>query len=129
MHLFLFTNSAQRELVSICTQSIRNCNKLSLHYSLAGLQLFTNFIPYVKLQNTNQIIPYGPTLFCLFHFSIYSLCRKSQFSGIGTKLYISQFRVGWYISLPEPIPEYAPATANSVFYISRRNLPNFIFLG
>ena len=30
-HLFLFTNSAQRELVSICTQSIRNCNKLSLH--------------------------------------------------------------------------------------------------
>ena len=26
MHLFLFTNSAQRELVSIFTQSIRNCN-------------------------------------------------------------------------------------------------------
>ena len=26
MHLFLFTNSAQRELVSICTQSINNCN-------------------------------------------------------------------------------------------------------
>jgi len=26
MHLFLFTNSAQRELVSICTQSIHNCN-------------------------------------------------------------------------------------------------------
>ena len=26
MHLFLFTNSPQRELVSICTQSIRNCN-------------------------------------------------------------------------------------------------------
>ena len=25
-HLFLFTNSAQREPVSICTQSIRNCN-------------------------------------------------------------------------------------------------------
>ena len=25
MHLFLFTNSAQRELVSISTQSIRNC--------------------------------------------------------------------------------------------------------
>jgi len=31
MHLFLFTNSAQRELVTICTQSIRNCNK-PLHY-------------------------------------------------------------------------------------------------
>ena len=26
MHLFLFTNSAQRELVIICTQNIRNCN-------------------------------------------------------------------------------------------------------
>ena len=26
MHRFWFTNSAQRELVSICTQSIRNCN-------------------------------------------------------------------------------------------------------
>ena len=26
MHLFLFTNSAQWELVSICTQSIRKCN-------------------------------------------------------------------------------------------------------
>ena len=26
MHLLLFTNSAQRELVSICTQSILNCN-------------------------------------------------------------------------------------------------------
>ena len=26
MHLFLFTNSAQKELVSICTQSIPNCN-------------------------------------------------------------------------------------------------------
>ena len=26
MHLFLFKNSAERELVSICTQNIRNCN-------------------------------------------------------------------------------------------------------
>ena len=34
MHLFLFTNSTQKELVSICTQCIRNCNKLSLHYIL-----------------------------------------------------------------------------------------------
>ena len=31
MHLFLFTNSAQRELVSICTQCIRNCNYQTLH--------------------------------------------------------------------------------------------------
>ena len=34
MHLFLFTNSALRELVSIYTQRIRNCNLLSLHYIL-----------------------------------------------------------------------------------------------
>ena len=34
MHLFLFANSGQRELVSICTQSIHGRNKLSLHYIL-----------------------------------------------------------------------------------------------
>jgi len=34
MHLFLFTNTAQRELVSICTQRIRNSNYLSLPYYL-----------------------------------------------------------------------------------------------
>ena len=34
-HLFLLTNSAQRELASICTQSIRDRNKLSLHLYLA----------------------------------------------------------------------------------------------
>jgi len=34
MHLLLFTNSAQRELVSICTQSIHNRNWLSLPYIL-----------------------------------------------------------------------------------------------
>ena len=40
MHLFLFTNAAQRELVSICSQSIHNCNLLSLHYNL-GHDRFT----------------------------------------------------------------------------------------
>ena len=35
MHLLLFTNSAERELVSICTQSIHNRNWLSLPYILA----------------------------------------------------------------------------------------------
>ena len=34
MHQFLFTKFAQRELVSMCTQSIRNCNQLSLHHNL-----------------------------------------------------------------------------------------------
>ena len=40
MHLLLFTNSAQRELVSICTQSIHNRNWLSMHYTLAAYRLF-----------------------------------------------------------------------------------------
>ena len=39
MHLFLFTNSAQRELVSICTQSIHDRNSLSLHNSLGQYDL------------------------------------------------------------------------------------------
>ena len=39
MHLLLFTNSAQRELVSICTQSIHNRNWLSLHYTLGRRKL------------------------------------------------------------------------------------------
>ena len=41
IHLFLFTNSAQRELVSICTQSIRDSNELSLHYNLGTKELYT----------------------------------------------------------------------------------------
>ena len=38
MHLFLFRNSAQRELVSICTQSIHDHNKLSLPYILGHVK-------------------------------------------------------------------------------------------
>jgi len=47
MHLLLFTNSAQRELVSICMQSIRSCNKLSLHYNLDLEGQKKNFIERV----------------------------------------------------------------------------------
>ena len=36
VHLFLFTKFAQRELFSICTQSIHNCNLLSLHYTVGS---------------------------------------------------------------------------------------------
>ena len=39
MHLLLFTNPAQRELVSICTQSIHNRNWLSLPYILGTWNL------------------------------------------------------------------------------------------
>ena len=38
MHLLLFTKSAQRELVSICTQSIHDRNWLSLPYILGNIQ-------------------------------------------------------------------------------------------
>ena len=48
-HLFLFTNSAQRELVSICTKSIRNFNWLSFHYILAlGLGYYCKKIVSLK---------------------------------------------------------------------------------
>ena len=40
MHLLLFTSSAQRELVSICTQRINNRNWLSLPYILGFYSLF-----------------------------------------------------------------------------------------
>ena len=43
MHLLLFTNSAQKELVSICTQRIHNRNWLSLPYIL-GFNLCILFI-------------------------------------------------------------------------------------
>ena len=43
MHLFLLTNFAQRELVSLCTQSIHNRNQLSMHYTLAIRELFLEF--------------------------------------------------------------------------------------
>ena len=39
MHQLLFTNSAQRELVSICTQSIHDRNWLSLPYILANIEV------------------------------------------------------------------------------------------
>ena len=39
MHLFLFTNSAQRELVSICTQSIRNCNMYAEYTQLQYVRI------------------------------------------------------------------------------------------
>ena len=45
MHLLLFTNSAQKDLVSICTQSVRNCNWLSLHYTLGLNYLFLQVPP------------------------------------------------------------------------------------
>ena len=50
MHLLLFTNSAQRELVSICTQSIHNRNWLSLPYIL-GLDSYLWKIFFRSLKN------------------------------------------------------------------------------
>ena len=41
MYLFLFTNSAKRDWFPICTQSIRNCNKLSMHYNLEAVVVLT----------------------------------------------------------------------------------------
>ena len=46
MHLLLFTNSAHRELVSICTQSIHDRNWLSLHYILVSNVLYVLLFIY-----------------------------------------------------------------------------------
>ena len=55
MHLLLFTNSAQTELVSICTQSIHN---LSLHYILGMEYVFKVNIAFVKtIIATNEVRP------------------------------------------------------------------------
>ena len=43
MHLLLFTNSAQTELVSICTQSIHDHNKLSLPYTHGTIKFLTKY--------------------------------------------------------------------------------------
>ena len=48
MHLFLFTNSAQRELVSICTESIHNCNCTQLSINIYGLQYTPMYFMYVQ---------------------------------------------------------------------------------
>ena len=50
MHLLLFTNSAQRELVLICTQSIHDRNWLSLPYILD-----TNY-SYDSYSNVGKLI-------------------------------------------------------------------------
>ena len=65
MHLFLFTNSAQRELVSICKQSIRNCNYLSLHYNLVLMKV----ISYVCKISRKHVKP-------LFREYIYHKCYR-----------------------------------------------------
>jgi len=58
MHLLLFTNSAQTELVSICTQSIHNRNWLSLHYILGMEYVFKVNIAFGKtIIATNEVRP------------------------------------------------------------------------
>ena len=54
MHLFLFTNSAQRDLVSICMQSVHN--KLSLPYILAWYWVYFIHLLYFFKQSTYLLI-------------------------------------------------------------------------
>ena len=65
MHLFLFTNSAQRELVSICTQSKRNLNLLSLHYNL-GHDRFT-VVPWSSINYIFMFLTWE--IYRNYHFS------------------------------------------------------------
>ena len=52
-HLLLFTKSAQRELVSICTQSIHNRNWLSLPYILETAKEMPITIMRILAYNTS----------------------------------------------------------------------------
>ena len=54
IHLLLFTNSAQRELVSICTQSIHNRNWLSLPYILGSTGLTLNLLKQAVQYTSTQ---------------------------------------------------------------------------
>jgi len=60
MHLFLFTNSAQRELVSICTQSIRNWEK-NMHIW---------FFVYIFLKTSSSAIKKYVIYFVLFFYNV-----------------------------------------------------------
>ena len=55
MHLLLFTNSAQRELVSKCTQSIHNRNWLSLPYILDTTNLSEIAMDIVRHKTLNLL--------------------------------------------------------------------------
>ena len=85
MHLLLFTNSAQRELVSICTQSIHDRNWLSLPYILA----FTKGAEVRKLyvnQHTRTSKHFCSTQFMKISYNWKHLHFKSY----------EQFTLVWY---------------------------------
>ena len=82
LHLFLFTNSVQRKLVSICTQSIRNCNWLSLHYNLAG----TKCVCKVTKPNLNMEYFYDKMRPLSWNFP-----KKKCFTNFGMKGQYSSF--------------------------------------
>ena len=83
-HLFLFTNSAQRELVSICTQSIHNRNWLSLPYILDASKLFfrrMSFTDLSKHHSKHRNIPFHPVCEPSFFLSIYCKFARSEGEG------------------------------------------------
>ena len=75
MHLFLFTNSAQRELVSICLQSICNCNYLSLHYNLAHIDNFYLALLICLQTSPKYLVPRNATFKFFFQNIFLNLQR------------------------------------------------------
>ena len=77
--LLLFTNSAQRELVSICTQSINDRNKLSL--------------PYILVMQFRKAVLHFVELYCSFVELYYSLveayCSLTELYRSSVELYCS----------------------------------------
>ena len=74
MHLFLFTNSAQRKLVSLCTQSIHDRNKLSLPYILDKIQMW-NIFWCLHIYDFSQFIITANS----FHLFIHHTCDILRF--------------------------------------------------
>ena len=75
MHLFLFTNSTQRELVLICKQSIRNCNQLSLHYDLEQYEIWETTKRNLKQTfKKNKGHKYSKFVWLSLYFITFCLC-------------------------------------------------------
>ena len=95
IYLLMFTNSAQRELVSICTQSIHNRNWLSLPYILALINVIpkSTVIPTnasAKFQISRIFSGYSGFFMCIHHSDclMISISTTLKFSVQESRIYI-----------------------------------------
>ena len=78
MHLFLLTNSAQTKLVSMCTQSIRYYNKLSLHNNLGcNYRVYTLYRQVVCTMERKAVLFFSSQLFLCYVNNMYDVVGAS----------------------------------------------------